>query len=190
MTLPSEIENEIQELEYWFAKLPIQQAGPPRFRGLREVLQAHLQQAEADQSTLRQQLAASEARLRDAERRVYADPDLTYGCDGADHLAELVLAGRQQLAEMEKALVQSSRENRSLEKRIVDLQGQLAALQGVPDPVKMTNWYPCSCGAEHSTPICPFGPDPTLAAKMGVQRIDPGGHVGGPRVTDQIKDME
>jgi hypothetical protein len=29
-------------------------------------------------------------------------------------------------------------------------------------------------------------PDPTLAIKMGIDRIDPGGHAPGPRVTDDL----
>lgn len=45
--LPSRIEEEIQELEWWFAKLPVQQAGPPRFRGLRDAVRAEIEKRDA-----------------------------------------------------------------------------------------------------------------------------------------------
>lgn len=47
---------------------------------------------------------ADDARLRAAERRVYDDPDLTFGCDAADHMADMVLELRQHNAELEREL--------------------------------------------------------------------------------------
>lgn len=47
---------------------------------------------------------ADSARLRAAERRVYDDPDLTFGCDAADHMADMVLELRQHNAELEREL--------------------------------------------------------------------------------------
>lgn len=47
---------------------------------------------------------ADSARLRAAERRVYDDPDLTFGCDAADHMADMVLELRQHNAELERGL--------------------------------------------------------------------------------------
>ncbi len=49
-------------------------------------------------------------RLRTAERRVYADPDLTFGCDAAEHLADLILDLRAQLTEARRQVWEEAAE--------------------------------------------------------------------------------
>jgi hypothetical protein len=74
--------------------------GPPGYYGMspdqwRSWALHALAARDAENTSLRAQLAADAERLRAAERLVWGE--VTFGCDGADHLADEILSLRAQL---------------------------------------------------------------------------------------------
>jgi len=49
-------------------------------------------------------MRADDMRLRNAELTVYGDPDKTFGCDAAEHLAEIIVDLRRRLKKAEERL--------------------------------------------------------------------------------------
>jgi len=75
---------------------------------LRQAIESALTAAEARgrqqaEQELQGVIAADDERLRNAERRVFG-PDVPYGCDAADHMADEVEALRAKVQQAEQAL--------------------------------------------------------------------------------------
>ena len=65
-------------------------------------------------SKLQGAMAADDARLRAAERRVWSDPDMTWGCDAAEHLADTILDLRAENAVLRERVGKLKRVRRAV----------------------------------------------------------------------------
>lgn len=72
-------------------------------------LRDRLAASEKENALLKGAMAADDERLRNAEKRIY--PDVTWGCDAAEHMADLVIGLRSELTASETRVKELEREN-------------------------------------------------------------------------------